>query len=71
MVKRLLCVAALASCYACTPAQKADARTALTVSQCINAVVLRHVNDDLKDPATLAVIASEIATECNPSFGIE
>ena len=70
MVKSLLCLA-LASCFACTPAQKADARTALTVSQCINGVVLRHLGDDLKDPVVVATVASEIASECHPTFGIE
>lgn len=70
-MKPILCLLALASVAACTSAQKADARTALTVSQCINGVVLRHVNEDIKDPAVIATVAAEIATECNPTFGIE
>jgi hypothetical protein len=62
----VLGVSAMGIQAACTPAQKADARTALNVSSCINAVVLRHLEDDLKNPSALAVLASEIAIECNP-----
>jgi len=53
---------------ACTPEQRAPARTALEASQCINAIALRHLDagDDFTDPKQLAVIASEIAVECNP-----
>jgi len=61
--------AALMCCiHACTPEQRAPARTALEVSQCINAIALLHLDagDDFDDPKVLAVIASEIAVECNP-----
>jgi hypothetical protein len=53
---------------ACTPEQRAPVRTALEASQCINAVALRHLDagDAFDDPKVLAVIASEIAIECNP-----
>ena len=54
----------------CTPEQRAPARTALEVNQCINAIALRHLDagDDFRDHEALAVMASEIAIECNPLF---
>jgi hypothetical protein len=56
----------LGTAAACTPSQRADARTALNVSQCVNAIALRHLDSgaDLTDLESNAVLASEIAVEC-------
>lgn len=53
---------------ACTPAQREHGRTALEANQCINGLVLRHLDagDDLTKPETVALLAAEIASECNP-----
>lgn len=53
---------------ACTQEQRAPVRTALEASQCINGLVLRHLDagDDLTKPETVALLAAEIASECNP-----
>jgi hypothetical protein len=69
---RVLPILAIAACCAlqpaCTPEQRAPVRTALEASQCINGLVLRHLDagDDLTKPETIATLAAEIASECNP-----
>jgi hypothetical protein len=60
--------AGAAAPLACTPEQRAPVRTALEMSQCINAIAVRHIDagDDFQNAEMLAKIASEIAVECNP-----
>lgn len=53
---------------ACTPAQRADAKTALEVNRCVTNISLRHIDagDNFADPLVLARIAAEHVDECGP-----
>jgi hypothetical protein len=66
----LLTAAACTLQPACTPEHRAPLRTALEVNQCINGLVLRHIDagDDLADRNTLTLLAAEIASECTPTL---
>ncbi len=53
---------------ACTPAQRAEAKTALEVNRCVTTISLRHIDagDDFSDPLVLARISAEHVDECGP-----
>ena len=50
----------------CSADQKRDARTALDVSMCVQAVILDHLDEDLKDPVTAAQLGPDITARCYP-----
>lgn len=69
LVPALVVFIALAGAdLACTPAQRADAKTALEVNRCVTNISLRHLDagDDFADPLVLARIAAEHVDECGP-----
>ncbi len=59
-------VITLAALAGCSADQKQDARTALDVSMCVQAVILEHLDEDLKNPVTAAQLGLDITARCYP-----
>lgn len=48
----------------CTPRQRADVKTVLELSVCVQGVVLENIEKDIKDPFVAAAVAEQIADQC-------